>query len=51
VNPSGKPRVKAVMAAIVGFAHPARRVRQPHTLGRLVGALLDQPYTSLAVRR
>ena len=42
----GDPRVVAVLAAIVGFIHPRRR-RQP-SLVRLVGTLLDRPYTGPA---
>ena len=41
----GEPRVMAVMAAIVGFTHLLAGFDNP-TLVRLVGTLLDQPYTS-----
>ena len=41
----GDPRVMAVMAAIVGFTHLLAGYDNP-TLTRLVGTLLDQPYTS-----
>jgi hypothetical protein len=41
----GQPRVMAVMAAIVGFTHLIAGFDNP-TLGRLVAALLVQPYNS-----
>jgi hypothetical protein len=41
----GEPRVMAVMAAIVGFTHLLAGFDNP-TLVRLVGTLLDRPYTS-----
>jgi hypothetical protein len=41
----GEPRVMAVMAAIVGFTHLLAGFDNP-ALVQLVGALLDQPYTS-----
>ena len=41
----GDPRVMAVLAAIVGFSHLLAGFDNP-TLVRLVGALLDPPYTS-----
>jgi hypothetical protein len=41
----GDPRVVAVMAAIVGFTHLLAGFDNP-TLVRLVGTLLDRPYTS-----
>jgi predicted MarR family transcription regulator len=42
---SGIPRVVAVLAAIVGFTHLLAGFDNP-TLVRLVGSLLDRPYTS-----
>jgi hypothetical protein len=41
----GDPRVVAVLAAIVGFTHLLAGFDNP-TLVRLVGTLLDRPYTS-----
>ena len=41
----GEPRVMAVLAAIVGFTHLLAGFDNP-TLVRLVGTLLDRPYTS-----
>ena len=41
----GEPRVMAVMAAIVGFTHLLAGFDNP-TLVRLVGTILDLPYTS-----
>ena len=41
----GEPRVMAVMAPIVGFTHLLAGFDNP-ALVQLVGALLDQPYTS-----